>query len=51
MSIEDCPTGAAILSIRRHKGFWTIFVNDKPVISCTTFAAAWTAIWEVSHAC
>lgn len=37
------------MSIRRHLGYWTIFVNEKPVISCVSFAAAWTAVWEISH--
>jgi hypothetical protein len=28
------------MSVRFHKGYWTIFSNDQPIVSCVSFARA-----------
>lgn len=32
------------MSIRMHLGYWTIFNNGKPVISCISFARAYDMV-------
>lgn len=35
------------MSIRMHKGYWTIFSGDKPIVSCVSFEYAWRVVWEI----
>jgi hypothetical protein len=37
------------MSIRRHRGFWTIYCKDQPVLACTSFMSAWRLVWELRH--
>lgn len=35
------------MSLRHHKGYWTVFVRDQPVMSYVNFESAWAAMWEI----
>jgi hypothetical protein len=37
------------MSIRRYQGYWTVFVQEQPVIQCVDFASAWAKIWEICN--
>lgn len=37
------------MSIRHYQGYWTIFVQNSPIISCASFQDAWAVVWEVSQ--
>jgi hypothetical protein len=36
------------MSLRRYKGYWTIFSGQQPVLSFASFERAWAALWENS---
>jgi hypothetical protein len=35
------------MSIRYHKGYWTIFSKGKPVLACESFKSAWSAVYAL----
>lgn len=34
------------MSIRMHKGYWTVFHIDKPIASFANFRGAWDALYD-----
>jgi hypothetical protein len=35
------------MSLRKFKGYWTIFSKQQPVLSFSSFERAWTALYEL----
>lgn len=38
------------MSIRFHKGYWTVFSGEQPIAGCNSFELAWLEVWHVSLA-
>jgi hypothetical protein len=37
------------MSIRFHRGYWTIFNEDMPIASFADFESAWLALWPMTE--
>jgi hypothetical protein len=35
------------MTLRHYKGYWTIFDGPVPIVSCTSFMAAWSTLYAI----
>jgi len=36
------------MTLRMHKGYWTIFSGAQPIMSCVSFDVAWKLMYQLA---